>query len=66
MKIVANVPSMRVACGKCRHSSPTLTNAGRVELAIECRCPVPDLVLVLGFPGKDLNIPLEPTGGGGA
>lgn len=63
LRVAVNLPSMRVACTKCRHTSPTLIDVGnRVEVPLDCRCPIPDVVLVLGFPGKDLNVPLEPVG----
>lgn len=65
LKLVVHIPSMRVACSKCRHSSPTLAGgAGRVELAIDCRCPIPELVLVLSFPGQDHNLAIEAVNGG--
>lgn len=66
LKLLVNVPTMRVACSKCRHSSTTLGAAGRVELSIDCRCPIPDLLLVLGFPGHDVKLAIEPVNGGGA
>lgn len=65
LKLAVQVPSMRVACSKCRQSSTTLGGgAGRVELAIDCRCPIPELMLVLSFPGHDVKLAIEPIGGG--
>lgn len=61
MKIAITLPTMRVACDKCRHGTePLEATGGRVEVEIGCKCAIPEPVLLLGFRGRSdpLVIPL--------
>ncbi len=64
LRLTVTLPTMRVACDKCRHGTEPLdasTNKHTIEIG--CNCPIPEPVLLLGFRGQSepFKIPLDPV-----